>query len=60
MPMLFHSIVGKDEREGNSPSWFNVQECQQVGNRRHTQRTHHKSASSIVNQLLILQDVTTV
>ncbi|WIA14327.1 hypothetical protein OEZ85_002857 [Tetradesmus obliquus] len=30
MPLLFHSIVGKDEREGNSPSWFNTQECKQV------------------------------
>jgi hypothetical protein len=30
MPLLFHSIVGKDEREGNSPSWFNVLECKQV------------------------------
>jgi helicase MOV-10 len=36
MPMLFHSIVGKDEREGNSPSWFNVQECKQVRNALHT------------------------
>jgi protein-S-isoprenylcysteine O-methyltransferase Ste14 len=23
-PMLFHAVVGKDEREANSPSWFNV------------------------------------
>jgi helicase MOV-10 len=30
MPLLFDSVVGKDEREGNSPSWFNVQECKQV------------------------------
>ncbi|KAF6260076.1 hypothetical protein COO60DRAFT_1700525 [Scenedesmus sp. NREL 46B-D3] len=30
MPLLFHSIVGKDEREGNSPSWFNIQECKQA------------------------------
>eukprot|EP00878_Enallax_costatus_P003269 GHUV01003472.1.p1 GENE.GHUV01003472.1~~GHUV01003472.1.p1 ORF type:complete len:563 (+),score=190.19 GHUV01003472.1:2226-3914(+) len=29
-PMLFHSIVGKDEREANSPSWFNVLEAKQV------------------------------
>lgn len=25
-PIIFHSIVGKDEREGSSPSWFNVDE----------------------------------
>jgi hypothetical protein len=30
--MLFHSVVGNDEREGNSPSWFNVLECKQVCN----------------------------
>lgn len=26
-PMIFHSIVGKDEREEQSPSWFNVHEA---------------------------------
>lgn len=29
-PMLFHSIVGKDERELQSPSWFNIQEAKLV------------------------------
>ncbi|KAI8475548.1 MAG: P-loop containing nucleoside triphosphate hydrolase protein [Monoraphidium minutum] len=29
-PMLFHGIVGRDEREANSPSWFNPMEAQQV------------------------------
>lgn len=29
-PLLFHSIVGKDEREEQSPSWFNVQEAKLV------------------------------
>jgi hypothetical protein len=30
VPMLFHGIAGKDEREGNSPSWFNADEAVQV------------------------------
>jgi hypothetical protein len=30
-PLLFHGLVGKDEREGNSPSWFNSMEVLQVG-----------------------------
>ncbi len=30
MPLLFHGLVGKDEREGNSPSWFNELEAKQV------------------------------
>ncbi|MEW5319860.1 MAG: hypothetical protein WDW38_010981 [Sanguina aurantia] len=25
-PMLFHAVEGKDERENNSPSWFNIME----------------------------------
>ena len=29
-PMLFHSIVGKDEQEQQSPSWFNIQEAKLV------------------------------
>jgi hypothetical protein len=29
-PLLFHGLVGKDEREGNSPSWFNALEARQV------------------------------
>ncbi len=29
-PILFHSIQGENLREGNSPSWFNPQEAQQV------------------------------
>ena len=26
-PLIFHGIVGEDEREGNSPSWFNRSEA---------------------------------
>jgi helicase MOV-10 len=29
-PVLFHSMNGENLREGNSPSWFNPQEAQQV------------------------------
>lgn len=29
-PMFFHAIFGKDEREANSPSWFNKFEALQV------------------------------
>lgn len=29
-PTIFHSIVGKDEQEQNSPSWFNAQEAKLV------------------------------
>jgi helicase MOV-10 len=29
-PLLFHSITGRNLREGNSPSWFNPEEAQQV------------------------------
>ncbi|KAL2912276.1 hypothetical protein HK105_208267 [Polyrhizophydium stewartii] len=29
-PLLFHHVDGKDEREGSSPSWFNVAEIQIV------------------------------
>jgi hypothetical protein len=29
-PLLFHSLIGKDEQEGNSPSWFNQLEAKQV------------------------------
>lgn len=28
--MIFHSIVGQDEREEQSPSWFNVHEAKLV------------------------------
>jgi hypothetical protein len=28
--MLFHSIVGKDQQELQSPSWFNIQEAKLV------------------------------
>jgi len=27
VPLLFHGIEGKDDREGNSPSWFNADEA---------------------------------
>eukprot|EP01127_Copromyxa_protea_P024214 TRINITY_DN9411_c0_g1_i1.p1 TRINITY_DN9411_c0_g1~~TRINITY_DN9411_c0_g1_i1.p1 ORF type:complete len:616 (+),score=114.53 TRINITY_DN9411_c0_g1_i1:777-2624(+) len=30
IPIIFHGIEGKDTREGNSPSWFNVDEVIQV------------------------------
>lgn len=30
MPIMFYGIEGKDEREGNSPSWFNTHEIHQV------------------------------
>jgi hypothetical protein len=29
-PMIFHSVPGRDEREGNSPSFFNVMEVAQI------------------------------
>lgn len=29
-PLIFHGVRGKDEREGNSPSWFNPEEVQIV------------------------------
>jgi len=29
-PILFHGVEGKDEREGNSPSWFNIHEIARV------------------------------
>ncbi|KAG1680363.1 hypothetical protein FOA52_015454 [Chlamydomonas sp. UWO 241] len=31
-PIVFHGVAGKDEREGNSPSWFNVMEIKEVCN----------------------------
>ena len=30
IPLLFHAVKGKDEREANSPSWFNVLEAKVV------------------------------
>ncbi len=30
-PVVFHGVEGKDEREGNSPSWFNVLEVRERG-----------------------------
>ncbi|KAK7052594.1 RNA helicase [Favolaschia claudopus] len=29
-PLIFHGIVGKDDREGTSPSFFNISEASQV------------------------------
>ena len=29
-PLIFHGVQGEDCREGNSPSWFNAEECQLV------------------------------
>ena len=30
VPMIFHGVEGKDDREGSSPSWFNADEAAQV------------------------------
>uniref|UniRef100_A0A8C5MH71 RNA helicase n=1 Tax=Leptobrachium leishanense TaxID=445787 RepID=A0A8C5MH71_9ANUR len=29
-PIIFHGVLGKDDREGNSPSFFNVNEVQEI------------------------------
>jgi len=29
-PLIFEGVAGRDEREGNSPSWFNREEAQKV------------------------------
>jgi helicase MOV-10 len=29
-PMIFSGVLGKDEREGSSPSWFNLHEVEEV------------------------------
>ncbi|MEE6512435.1 hypothetical protein FKM82_019425 [Ascaphus truei] len=29
-PIIFHGVLGKDDREGNSPSFFNVNEIEQL------------------------------
>ncbi|GAX84129.1 hypothetical protein CEUSTIGMA_g11552.t1 [Chlamydomonas eustigma] len=29
-PFIFHALEGEDQREGNSPSWFNIMEAKQV------------------------------
>ena len=29
-PLIFNGIEGKNEREANSPSWFNIAECERV------------------------------
>lgn len=29
-PIIFHGVMGKDEREGNSPSFFNPEEAATV------------------------------
>ena len=29
-PIIFHNCQGKDEREGCSPSWFNIMEAKLV------------------------------
>jgi len=29
-PLIFHGVEGQDNREGNSPSWYNSEECQVV------------------------------
>lgn len=31
-PLIFHGVMGKDEREANSPSFFNVTEIQVLVN----------------------------
>ena len=30
VPMIFHAMQGKDEREASSPSFFNVSEASEV------------------------------
>ena len=48
-PIVFHSIAGRDEREGNSPSYFNIDEIcevrdkivQLVGDKRRPIRESH-------------------
>jgi helicase MOV-10 len=30
VPLIFHGVEGRDQREGTSPSWFNVDEVSQV------------------------------
>ena len=30
VPLIFHGVEGKDDREANSPSWFNVSEVETV------------------------------
>jgi len=30
VPIIFHGIIGEDQREGNSPSWFNPLEVMEV------------------------------
>ena len=30
-PIIFHPVFGKDEREGNSPSFFNMAEVETIG-----------------------------
>lgn len=30
VPLVFHGVEGKDEREASSPSWFNLSEIEQV------------------------------
>ena len=30
VPMIFHGVEGRDDREANSPSWFNVSEIEVV------------------------------
>jgi helicase MOV-10 len=29
-PIIFHGIIGKDEKEASSPSFFNIDEASQV------------------------------
>ena len=31
VPLLFHHLVGRDEQEQSSPSWYNLDEAKQVG-----------------------------
>jgi helicase MOV-10 len=30
VPLIFHGVQGKDQREASSPSWFNISEIEQV------------------------------
>jgi helicase MOV-10 len=42
-PIVFHGVIGKDEREGSSPSFFNVDEASLV--REYCERLLKKNSS---------------
>ena len=50
VPMIFHGIEGKDERENSSPSWFNADEALLVLDYvpRHVGRCRHGCATALL------------